>query len=128
MEFYIGGFAQGKLERVLGLHEGEELAVWDGAEERELPGRSEGKIVLNRFHLWVRGMLERGENPEQELERFLERIPDCIVISDEVGNGIVPMERSEREYRERLGRMQTALAAKSERVERVICGLGQRLK
>jgi adenosyl cobinamide kinase/adenosyl cobinamide phosphate guanylyltransferase len=38
------------------------------------------------------------------------------------------MDAFEREYRERLGRILITIAAKADRVERVICGIGQRIK
>lgn len=129
MEFYIGGFAQGKLEYVLQAHQGEELEVWDGA-CTGLSGDVAGsrRIVFNHFHLWVRRLLGEGEDPERLVREFLEKHGDCIIISDEVGSGIVPVGQEERAYRECLGRIQVQLAAGAGRVERVICGIGQRLK
>ena len=59
---------------------------------------------------------------------FVEKYPNCVIISDEVGNGIVPIEAFEREYRERTGRILVELAKKAEEVERVICGIGQKIK
>ena len=41
---------------------------------------------------------------------------------------IVPLDSFEREYRERLGRLLCEIAAKAERVERIVCGIGQRIK
>lgn len=32
---------------------------------------------------------------------FLQKEPDCILISDEIGNGIVPIDAFERQYREK---------------------------
>lgn len=146
MEFYIGGYAQGKLDYVLRKYQGQEPEIIDGADVKYITEyictaeyrraemykytetHAEKRILLNHLHLCVRYLLESGENPEQCLEDFIAAYPDCIIISDEIGNGIVPMGREEREYRERLGRVQIELAEKAERVERVICGLGQRLK
>ena len=50
------------------------------------------------------------------------------MICDEVGCGVVPVEKEEREYREQVGRMQIVLAKASESVERVICGIAQKIK
>ena len=61
-------------------------------------------------------------------DKYLEKHPDTVIICDEVGNGIVPLDSFEREYRERLGRLLCEIAAKAERVERVVCGIGQRIK
>ena len=51
-----------------------------------------------------------------------------ISITDEIGYGIVPVDRMEREYREQTGRVCTRLAAYSEKVYRVMCGIGQVIK
>ena len=54
--------------------------------------------------------------------------PEIAIICDEVGNGIVPMDAFEREYRERLGRFLIEVAKRADRVERIMCGIGQRIK
>lgn len=110
MELYIGGYKQGKTEYV--------RRTRPHARERMVP----------EFHKWFRQMLLDGTDAEAQTAAYLEAHPDCIIISDEVGNGIVPMDPFEREYRERLGRMLIVIAERAERVERVICGLGQRIK
>lgn len=135
MELYIGGCGQGKLTYVLQAHQGEHWEVVDGGSVSQPVSGTEiknkiilNKVILNHLHLWVRNLMEEGQDPEQQVEALIKRCPGCIFISDEVGNGIVPAGQQEREYRERLGRIQTGLAARAERVERVICGIGQRLK
>ena len=51
-----------------------------------------------------------------------------IIVCREVGCGIVPMDAFEREYRETVGRVCTELAAMSEEVHRVLCGVGTVIK
>lgn len=110
-----------------GIHENSAL-------EENLPGagniepKRKTTLLLNHFHLLFRKLLEEGGDVNAWVEAFLARNPDCIIISDEVGNGIVPIDRKEREYREQLGRSLTLLSEKAELVERVLCGLGMRLK
>ena len=124
MELYIGGYAQGKLDYVLQQHPKQQFVMMDGAQMT-----AEGVPVLfNHFHLWVKELVWQGEDAEGITAAFVEAHPDCIIISDEVGCGIVPMEQKEREYRERLGRILTGFARRAERVERILCGMGQRLK
>ena len=110
MELYIGGYSQGKYNYVLTIRKIAKERIW------------------NDFHLWFRKRLQEGGNPEKEAMAYFAEHPDCVVISDEVGNGIVPIDAFEREYRERLGRMLVEIAAKAEHVERVICGIGQKIK
>lgn len=115
MRLIIGGRAQGKLHFVqttYGLSD--EVCVFP--------------LVWNEYQDWFHEMLAQGKNPEEDTREQIANNPDCYIISDEVGNGIVPVEAAEREYRERLGRMLCELAAQAESVERVICGIGQKLK
>lgn len=127
MKLVIGGYVQGKLNYVLQKHDLDESLVFDG----RLPNSGEALekvVIINHFHNWVRASLLKGENPEEMIMQFLENCPECIVISDEIGNGIVPVDAFEREYREQTGRLLIEIAAKAEEVERVICGIGQKIK
>lgn len=127
MKLVIGGYAQGKLQYVLQKYQLEENAVWDAALPDEKKMLSDITVV-NHLHQWVRSRLLDGGCPEEEVQSFVDRCGDCIIICDEIGNGIVPMEAFERKYRERTGRMLIQLAQRAEEVERVICGIGQKIK
>lgn len=51
-----------------------------------------------------------------------------IVIMNETGSGITPMELSQRKLRDEMGKIGCALAAEAEEVYRVIAGIGIRIK
>ena len=51
-----------------------------------------------------------------------------VIISDEIGYGLVPVDVFEREYREKSGRVNCYLAEKADQVIRVVCGIGSRIK
>ena len=127
MKLVIGGCAQGKLQYVLQKNHLTKEAVWDGVLPDEEEIRTE-ITVINHFHRWVKRCLAEGGCPEREVQLFVERCKNCIMISDEIGNGIVPVEVFEREYRERTGRILVDLAREAEEVERVLCGIGQKIK
>ena len=110
MELYIGGRAQGKLRYVLQVRKIPKTQIWDD------------------FEIWFKAELKQQKNAEKDTWDFLQKHPDTAVICDEVGNGIVPVDAFERDYRERLGRLLCEIAEKAERVERIICGIGQRIK
>lgn len=127
MKLVIGGYAQGKLNYVLGKYDEKVSKIFDG----EIPENIEaqgGTVIINHLHNWIKQRIAYDGCPEKEIFYFVEKYPDCVIISDEVGNGIVPIEAFEREYRERTGRILVELAKKAERVERVICGIGQKIK
>lgn len=50
------------------------------------------------------------------------------VICDEVGCGVVPLERKDRERREAIGRLCCQLAREAQAVYRLQCGLATQLK
>ena len=130
MRLIIGGFAQGKLDYAVGKY-GKPDRIWDGGQKSGLP-EQEGSWILNHLHLWIREKSASADFSSEKLTELLlswiRRHPDCILICDEIGAGIVPAEAKQREWREATGRICIRLAAEAESVERVVCGLGQRLK
>ena len=130
MKLVIGGTAQGKLEYVLLKYDLQKNMVWDGSlpNSTEDIGYEEKPVIINHFHLWIKNRMISGGCPEDEIMSFLDCNEDCIIICDEIGNGIVPIDPFEREYRERVGRILVQLAERAEEVERVICGIGQKIK
>ena len=51
-----------------------------------------------------------------------------VVIADEIGCGLVPIDPFERAWREETGRILCALAREAEAVVRVHCGFPQAIK
>ena len=127
MKLIIGGTVQGKLEYVLLKYDVQKNMVWDGVlpNDRKL---NKNIVIINHFHQWVKSRMVSGGCPEDEIMSFLDCNEDCIIICDEIGNGIVPIDPFEREYRERTGRILVQLAMRAEEVERIICGIGQKIK
>ncbi len=132
MKLVIGGYSQGKLNYVLQRSDTDIYTVLNGRlpDERQLQEMTvQGEtVVINHFHSWIKERIAQGGKPEEEIFTFLEKNPECIIISDEIGNGIVPIDAFEREYRERTGRILVGLADQADEVVRVICGIGQKIK
>ena len=87
--------------------------------------------LIRHYHLYLRRRMQQGADEEQllqETKAFCEKNPDVIVVTEEVGCGVVPMDAFERKWREVCGRAAVILAERSEQVYRVICGIPQRLK
>ena len=64
----------------------------------------------------------------KKYEELSGKVADPAVISDEIGNGIVPNDPLEREWREETGRLLRRIAKDADRVVRVVCGLPQVIK
>lgn len=132
MKLVIGGRTQGKLNYVLQHMTDENYQIYDGVfpDEGELFNLTKKNewLIVNHFHKWVNKELKENRNPEEEQEAFLKKGVRFVIISDEIGNGIVPVDAFERDYRERTGRMLITLASQADEVVRVICGIGQKIK
>ncbi len=132
MKLVVGGYSQGKLNYVLQRSNTNNYMVLHGRmpDEKQLQEMTvQGKaVIINHFHSWIKERMSLGGNPEEEIFTFLLKNPGCIIISDEIGNGIVPVDAFEREYRERTGRILVKLANQADEVVRVICGIGQKIK
>lgn len=127
MELYIGGHAQGKLHYVLQNRPVLVEQVWDGAAGEPWEGAA-GFLAVNHVHALIERLVRQEREPEEVLYQILQDKPDIILISDITGSGIVPVDVLERKIRERQGRVLCMLANRAERVERILCGLGQRIK
>lgn len=146
MKLIIGGAYQGKL-----AYAKDRYKITEGWIDGSCCGEDElwSCRGICHFHEYVRRMLEEkyakaGENGiqpqalltavniEEEAARFAHRLyqhnPGIVVISNELGCGVVPVERFDRMWRELTGRICVCLAEYSEEVIRVVCGLGITLK
>ena len=135
MKLIIGGYAQGRLSYALKKYHLTERDVLDlnfkNLKKFENPDFwkdwKEKKIIYHMEH-FVTVCLKNQQDILQEIQK---KLPDCqnkIIITQEVGCGLVPIDPKERQWREAVGRMNQLLAEYAESVERVCCGLGMYLK
>lgn len=124
MELIIGGAFQGKSEYAkkhfpkINWVNGKEIG-----EEQLLNARG----ILG-FHEYIKNEMKQGHDVSTLAKKIIEQNPQAVLVSDEVGYGVVPVDAFERAYREAVGRICTELAAYSSRVTRVICGTGVVIK
>ena len=83
---------------------------------------------MSRKQLYLKQHLQVFTTGKIWQKPFITPTRDRILVTDEIGYGIVPIDPFEREYREETGRICCLLAEKSEEVWRVCCGIGTRLK
>lgn len=73
-------------------------------------------------------MLLAQEKINRALDDVLAENPEVILIVNELGCGVIPMEVFDRRYRELVGRTSCELAQKAKEVHRVVCGVGTVIK
>jgi len=69
-----------------------------------------------------------AEPSEPAADLFAALLAKEVITCDEVGSGVIPATREERDAREATGRLACRLAAKAERVVRIIAGIPVVLK
>lgn len=82
--------------------------------------------------MWLTNHLLAESDLGQARATFLQALRNCsapcVVVSNEVGHGIVPENALARQFREAQGRLNIALAAQADLVVQVTAGLPQVLK
>lgn len=109
MIFVIGGSSSGKREYVKKAFGFEDTDMADAV----LDGRP---VLYN-----LQSLVAAADGPETALIPAL--LEKAVVICNEVGGGVVPIYKSERVWREATGRLCCELAARAEKVVRVVCGI-----
>lgn len=109
MILVVGGAYQGKTEFV-----------------KQTLGIAKKNAMFNAHNI-IKAYIERGEDPEQILE-IIEKNNIAAVTADEIGMGIVPLDKNDRIWRERTGRIICRIAAMADEVYRLCAGIPTRIK
>lgn len=138
MILIVGGAYQGKLTWVKEHYPEVDWIDGETCAEEELY-RCQG---IFHFHKYLERLMRGHYDAKEEnvdsidafawvadiADRLYRENPEMVIVTDEVGYGIVPMDPFARTYREVVGRVCTKLARNSEAVYRVICGIEMKLK
>ncbi len=82
--------------------------------------------LLYHFHEYIQRMMKAGQ--EFSVERLKEENPKVILVTNELGCGVVPVDQFDRAYREKTGRICCQIAREAVQVHRVVCGIGTVIK
>lgn len=123
MKLYIGGCFQGKREAVIKKENIKNIINAENADIEEMLS-AEGIYGIDGF---IRKNLD--ESLVNELaDRFISENKNVVIINNEVGYGVVPIDKNERLYRELNGRFNIRIAQSSDEVYRVVSGICTRIK
>ncbi len=102
----------------------EELAIASVLEKHALAG---SVVLVDCLTLWLSNLLYAGRVVDEEIERLCATLSGCsgevILVSNEVGMGLVPENELGRCFRDAQGRMNQRVAAVADRVEFIAAGL-----
>ena len=101
MKLVIGGAFQGKFH--FAKEHFSHVEEWlDGCHCRRSEIFSCSGMV--HFHDFIKRELQEGRTVEGLAEEIIEKNPEIIIVSNELGYGIVPVDPFDRKYREAVGR------------------------
>ena len=109
----------------------EPLFLADVLRREAAPGRC---VLVECITLWLSNLMlmHSGEHFDEQREALLELFPKLsgrlIIVSNEVGMGIVPMGELSRRFQDEAGRLNQSLAEGSDRVILTVAGIPQVLK
>ncbi len=120
-------------------HRAERGSEWATIEEprriaAEVRCQAEGVVVIDRLTLWLANLI--GDEPEQrtdedvaELAAALEaRRSAIVVVTNEVGLGIVPENPLARAFRDAAGTMNRRVAELADEIHLLVAGQALRIK
>ena len=100
------------------------LDLVDALDAEVSPGRV---VVVDCLTLWLSNLMHHGREPLAEANSLVAFLADApgpiILVSNEVGMGLVPETRLGREFRDAQGELNREVAAVCGRVEFMVAGL-----
>ncbi len=94
--------------------------------------RPDALVLVDCLTLWLSGLLMHQMDTEREIAALAARLPELpgeiVLVSNEVGMGLVPESELGRAFRDAQGRLNQAVAQVADRVEFVAAGLPLVLK
>lgn len=86
------------------------------------------KKVIANLERFILACIKEEVSAKECLEDNIEKLRDKIIICDDISQGVVPVDKTERAWREMTGRTMTYLGQEADEVIRVFCGIGTRVK
>ena len=138
MDLIIGGYAQNKTEYA--KKEYSDAILYENLDINRIiinlkEENSARNIIINNLQLVIKELLSAGMKSEEVWQEIKNRIlkleghgANLILISDEIGGGIVPMDAFDREWREVTWLILCRLAEQAQKVVRIVMGLPQIIK
>ncbi len=127
MKLIIGGAFQGKGDYAKETYGG---TVYDCRlpENKDKLDLDLSADIIDGLEAFTRLYAEEQLEAADWLRAHEAALADKVFVCDDISQGLVPMDPVDRAWREMNGRALLYLAGIAERVERVFCGIPQRLK
>lgn len=120
MIFIIGGAYSGKTGYAVSMGIDREKII--NGKDMDI-NETDGIVCIKNYHLLIKRLINSGIDPFVFTKEILKKNSGIVVISDEIGNGVIPLEKQDRIWREETGKVCCYIAENAERVIRLVCGI-----
>ena len=86
------------------------------------------KKIIDNLEEFVYACTNEGIEAKEIILESMDKLKDKIVICDDISQGVVSLDKTERAWREMVGRTMLMLGKEAEEVIRVFCGLPDKIK
>lgn len=129
-------------QRRIARHVARRPAAWHTVEPDDLPDcliTAEGPVIVDDLATWLTGVMDDHGGwdgdlaaVDRECGRLVEAVThssaELVLVSSEVGLGVVPSTRSGRLFRDQLGELNASVAERCAEVVLLVAGIPMRLR
>ena len=126
MILIIGGVYQGKLAYALDRFNLTENDIYKCSED-DITAPADRKIIYE-IEKWILSLVKTESDVDSAVRKLINDTNDAVVICNDISCGIVPLNPTERKWREAVGRSMAELSKVSSEVIRLFCGIPTRIK
>lgn len=123
MILIFGGAYQGKLDYAKANYKYNKICDCSDGSEPDFDAD-----IICGIEGFVLHCAKAGVEARTFFEKNEERWADKVLVVTDTSQGVVPIDKDVRAFREMNGRLMLYLSGKAESVVRVFCGIGKRLK
>lgn len=128
MILIIGGAFQNKKEWAMTHYDIKTDEVSDLKIDTNINVKGENAKIIDNIQDSIKEKILKNEFSSTMFDEIIAQNPDIILICDEIGSGLVPIDEFDRKYRDKVGETCCYLAKKATTVHRVVCGIGMVVK
>ncbi|WP_411170721.1 bifunctional adenosylcobinamide kinase/adenosylcobinamide-phosphate guanylyltransferase [Clostridium sp. MB05] len=124
----FGGAYSGKLHWVKDNFNIKEAEIYYCGSSNNSKEIDFSKKVINNFHKFTYEITLDDKDPLEYIIDNEKLFDNKIIICDDISEGIVPLKKEERLWRENTGKCLQYLSKKSNKVYRIFCGIPMVIK
>ena len=126
MDIILGGMYQGKLEYAINKYNLNSSDIYYC--EKNSTDIDLSKKIIYKFNLYIYALLKNNIDPVPYILNNINKYLDKVIVVEEIGSGVVPMDKMDRLYRDKVGVIMNNFAKSANSVVRIFCGLEEKLK